>query len=158
MKRTIPLVIFFLIGCGSSSEEEESFTVVPKPKTKVCEIVLDYDSTLELATLDLPRFKAKGYSDSCKEYLGANIQSLKYNLRVQAPLSVGRFDRISIDDRVVYLQNFFLVTPIAYVDKVDTSEVDNGPLQMQDIWMTFSFPKGAEKSLYPSEIRLLISK
>lgn len=153
MKKVTQTLLLLCIGCGGLDKVTQSGSGNHYP----CTINLSYDSTRVSENFDVPRFVAREYSESCKDYLGANIQTLRYRLNVQTRESVGTFDQISIDGRHVSLASYSLANRNIVIDDIDTSSVDNGPLQMEHIWVTFVFPQNAEKGLYPQKIELIIT-
>lgn len=146
-------LLLICMGCGSLERVSESGTTNKAP----CMISLGYDSTSSISGLKKPLFISKGYSESCQAYLGANLQTLRYRLNIDAHESVGRMDEIVIDGRHISLANFSLIKQNFVLDDIDISSIDNGPLQMEDIWLTFAFPKGSEIGLYPSKVELMIT-
>ncbi len=154
MKKANLLLLVFCTSCGGLDKiTQRSSSGVHLP----CEISLGYESMQTIGNLDITRFVARGYSESCKDYLGANLQTLRYRLNVQAKKSVGTIEEISLDRRQIVLSAYSLSTENLVVDDIDTSTIDNGPLQMEEIWVTFAFPQNSEKGLYPSKVGLVIT-
>lgn len=153
MKKIALIVTAICCNCGGLDSESPSST----HNKNVCIVNLSYDYLQVSYDHDLPRYSAKEYSDSCKDYLGSNIQTLRYRLNIQTKESVGIVEQISIDGRKIALASYSLDDQNLAIDNVDTSEIDNGPLQMESIWVSFAFPKNTEKSLYPTKVQLVIS-
>ena len=146
-----------LAVCGACGGLDKTTTASSTRSLRPCNIVLGYESTLPSGYQDIPRFVARGYTESCKDFLGANIHTLRYRLNVQAQESAGALDQLWLDGRQVSLAAFQLSNRNIVVDDVNTSGIDNGPLQMEQVWVTFAFPRGSEIGLYPSKVELVIT-
>ncbi len=154
MKIRSILLAITCLGCGT----QDKLADAPNRMQSPCKVKLTFEQTKVSSKWDLPIYSGMEASDNCREYVGVNIQALRYRLDVKAKESVGNIEQISIDGRRVSLGEYSLTNSLTVVDDVNTSEIDNGPIQIESIWVAFSFPRGTEKSLYPSLVELTITK
>lgn len=150
------IYLFFLAATCLSCGTQDRFSE-PNRMQYPCHIKLSYEKTMVQGSNDHPHYLNQAFSENCKEYVGEGIQTLRYRLDVKAKESVGVIEQISIDGRRMFPQQYSL-SDLTVVDDVDSSYVDNGPIQLEYIWVSFAFPSGSEKSLYPSSVELTISK
>lgn len=154
MKIRSILLAITCLSCGT----QDKLADAPNRMQSPCKVKLTYEHTKVSGKWDLPIYSDREVSENCKEYIGVNIQELRYRLDVRAKESVGNIEQISIDGRRVPLIEYALTDSLTVVDDVNTSDVDNGPIQIESIWVAFLFPKDTEKSLYPSLVELTITK
>lgn len=143
------VVLVSLFSCGTKEQKEHHGP---------CEIEFRYSQTNPNNERDLVRYDSYKISDSCESFRGENVRTLEYRLKTKARPSIGTLGLCSLAGRSVNLERFSLAD--GNVEVVNLAQEDwDGPLDNFDkFFMLYVFPKNTGTNLYPTDVKLVISR
>ncbi len=146
------LLSFALVGCGGMKEKATA-------NSDPCDIEFKFTSKSQNNARDLIRYDSFRHTTSCETYIGENVRTLQYRLFVKAKPSVGRLGFVVIDQgRSAELGLYSLGEGIVETTNIAQDEWV-GPLNsVEHYFIVLGFPEGTEKVLYPTEVKLKITR
>ena len=129
-----------------------------KENSGPCEIELRYTETRPNNLRDLVRYDSFKSSESCQYYKGENVRTLTYKLKTKSKPSVGTLGHFFMSGRTANLEQFSLAEGGLEIPNLAQDDW-TGPLDsFNGIYMIYVFPQNTERALYPTEVKLVISR